>query len=66
MLEHHSIDESEGIDVNKTNEPCRCIICNYNFLKVNFRLHPEVCNGRHIQCKRLWVLMMLQLFLLKE
>ena len=28
---------SKGIDANKTEESCKCIVCNYYFLKLNFR-----------------------------
>ena len=39
---------SEGIDVNKTKESHRYIICNYyHFLRVNFRFQVNVCNGCH-------------------
>ena len=38
----------EGIDVDKTNESCRCIIYNfYYFLKINFRFQLKVCNIYH-------------------
>ena len=35
MLEYDRIYVSEGINVNKTNESCKCIICNYYYF-VNF------------------------------
>ena len=42
MLYHDRIDISERIDINKTNESFKCIICNYcYFLKVNFRFQPK-------------------------
>ena len=47
MLEYDRIGISEGIDDNKTNESRRCIICNYYFLKVNFKFQPKVCDGCH-------------------
>ena len=31
MFSYEKIDVSEGIDVNKTNESCRCIIYNNNY-----------------------------------
>ena len=40
---------SEGIDINKTDGSCDCIICHYwytgNFL--NFRFQPKACHGCH-------------------
>ena len=37
MLEHDKIEMSEGIDINKSNESRKCIICYYcYFLKVKF------------------------------
>ena len=48
MLEYDKIHMSEGMDVNKTNESWKCIICNYYyFLKGNFRFRPKVCDGCH-------------------
>ena len=47
MLEYDRIGIYEGIDDNKTNESRRCIICNYYFLKVNFKFQPKVCDGCH-------------------
>ena len=39
---------SNGIDVNKTNSSCRCVIYKYHyFLKVNFRFQEKVCNSWH-------------------
>ena len=48
MLKYDRIDVSKGIDVNKTNELCRCIICNYYYIfKVNFRFQPKAFGGFH-------------------
>ena len=38
MLQYDRVDDFEGIDINKTNEFHKCVICYYYFLKVNFRL----------------------------
>lgn len=39
-------DVSEGMDVNKTSESCKCFICNYYyFLKVSLRFEARVCDG---------------------
>ena len=47
-LKYDRIDVSKGIDVNKTSESCRCIICNYYYIfKVNFRFQPKVFGGSH-------------------
>ena len=46
MLEYDRIDVSEGIDVNKTNNLCKCIICHlWYFLEINFRFQPKVCDN---------------------
>ena len=38
MLQFHRIDVSEEIDVNKTNESRKCVICSYYyFFKISFR-----------------------------
>ena len=37
---------SKGIDVNKTNQSCKCVICNYPYsLKINFEFQAKVCDG---------------------
>ena len=42
MLKHDRKEMSEVTDVHRTNEPHRCIICNYfYFLKVNLRFQPK-------------------------
>ena len=48
MLEYDRIDISEGIDINKTNEPKECDICHYwYFLDKNYNYEPYLCNGCH-------------------
>ena len=48
MLEYDRIYGSEGIDVNKINNFCECIICLcWYFHEVNFRFQPKICNGCH-------------------
>lgn len=43
MLYNESIDVSEGIVVNKTNESHKCNICGYfYFLKVNSRFLSKI------------------------
>ena len=62
-LWYDRIDVSKVTDVNKTNESCKSIIFNYYyFLKVNFKFQPRVYD----LMQRLWVLIMLRLFLLKK
>ena len=40
---------SHGIDVNKTNDSCECIICHYwYFLEINFRFQLKVGGGCHV------------------
>ena len=47
MLEYDRIDISEGIDINKCEEPSReCSLCNcYYFLDKNFKYGPYLCDG---------------------
>ena len=60
MLEYNRIDISEETDVNITNASKECDICHYWYFKgIVFKHEPY-------QCKKLWVLMMLLLFMLKE
>ena len=45
MLKYNMTNMSQGIDFDQTNEPRKCITCNYYyFLKINFRFQPKVCN----------------------
>ena len=36
MLEYDKIDLSEGIDANKTNGLCECIVCHYWFFSQKY------------------------------
>ena len=48
MLEYDRIDDSEGIEVNKTNASKECDICHYwYFLGKGFRYEPYLYNGCH-------------------
>ena len=48
MLEYDRIDMSKRIDVDKTSESRKCIICNYYYFhKVNFRFKPKVSDSCH-------------------
>ena len=48
MLEYDTIDISEGIDINKSNDKSKeCGICHYwYFLDINFS-YSYLCNGCH-------------------
>ena len=42
------IDDSRGIDVNKTSASKECDICHYwYFLNYSFKFQPNVCNRCH-------------------
>ena len=46
MLKNDRIDNSEGIDVNKTNESKECKFCRYwYFLNKIFSYGPYTCDG---------------------
>ena len=48
MVEYDKIEISEGIDVNKTNEPKEREICHYwCFKDIGFRYEPYLRNGCH-------------------
>ena len=45
MLYYHTIDVSEGIDVNKRSESKESVICHYwDFLNKVFKFRTCVCN----------------------
>ena len=48
MREYDRIDNSEGIDVNKTSASKECDICRYWYFKyIGFKHEPHLCNGWH-------------------
>ena len=48
MLQYQKIDDSEGIDVNKTSTSKEYQLCHYWYCKdVGFRFEEYVCNGCH-------------------
>ena len=48
MLWYKKIDNSEGIDVNKTSASKECEICHYWFFKdVKFKFEEHLCNKCH-------------------
>ena len=48
MLECYRIDVLDGINVSKTDGPCKCIIYHYlHFVYINFRFQAKVCNGSY-------------------
>ena len=48
MLDYDRIDVSEGINLNKTGDPRKFIICQYwHFLWINCRFQAKVCEGCH-------------------
>ena len=56
MLEYDRIDIFEWIDINQTSDSCECIIWYYwYFLKINFRLQSNLCDGCHDLTQKLWV-----------
>ena len=48
MLEYDRIDNSEGIDIKKTNASKECKIWHYWYFKdIGFKYEPHLCNGCH-------------------
>ena len=64
-LENDRIDDSEGIDIHKTEGSRKCIIChNYYLLRINFRFQPKLCDGCLEKIQKSWDLIMLWFLLL--
>ena len=54
ILDYDRIDISNGIHVNNTDSSRKYIICHYwYFLKINFKLQPNVCDGCHDMTKKI-------------
>ena len=68
MLEYNRIDISEEIDIKKKlNASKECKICHYWYFKdLGFKYELYLCNRCHGLMQKLSVLMILQLFILKE
>ena len=48
LISYERIDKSEGIDLNKSKESIKCIICRYYYFKsTSFKYQSYVCNGCH-------------------
>ena len=48
MVEYDRIDNSEGIDIKKTNASKECKIWHYWYFKdIGFKYEPHLCNGCH-------------------
>ena len=48
MLEYDRIDNSEGVDINKTNLSRECVICHYWYFKdIGFKYEKYPSNGCH-------------------
>ena len=46
MLAYERIDNSDGIDVNKSHESKECVLCHYwYFLDKNFSYGRYLCDG---------------------
>ena len=44
MISYERIDCSQGIDLNKSKESVKCMICHYSYFKDVFKYQPYVCN----------------------
>ena len=48
MLQYDRIDNSEGIDINKTSKSKECMLCHYWYFKdIDFKFQPYLCHGCH-------------------
>ena len=67
MLEYDRINVSEGIDVDKSNNSKKCMLCHYwYFLDKNFSYGPYLCDGCYNIMQNLSILKILLLFTLKK
>ena len=47
MIQYERIDNSKGIDFNKTNSSKECMICHYWYFDAGFEYQPYGCNAWH-------------------
>ena len=47
MIQYERIDNSEGIDYNKTIGSKECMICHYWYFDTGLKHQPYVCNACH-------------------
>ena len=47
MIFYERIDCSEFIDLNKSKESVKCMICGYSYFKDGFKYQRYVCNNCH-------------------
>ena len=48
MISYEKIECSEGIDLNKSKESIKCMICRYYYFKsIGFKYQRYFCNGCH-------------------
>ena len=67
MLEYNRLDISEGIDVNKANASKNVIFVIIGILKILIvGTNHILATAVMIYCKKLWILMVLLLFMLME
>ena len=45
MMQLHKIEDSRGIDLNKSDKSKECKIFHYNNFYKGFKSHSEICNG---------------------
>ena len=44
MIQLDKIEDSKGIDLNKTDKSKECKICHYNFFNNGFKSDSSICN----------------------
>ena len=45
MIQLDRIEDSEGIDLDKTDKSKECKICRYNYFDNHFKSDSKICNG---------------------
>ena len=67
MLAYERIDNSDGIDVNKSDESKECTLCHYwYFLDKNFSYGPYLCDGCYNMTQKCNKLKNITIILLKK
>ena len=54
MIQLNKIEDSEWIDLDKTDKSKECEICHYNYFNNGFKSHSKVCNRCNWRLKSFW------------
>ena len=54
MIQLNKIEDSEWIELDKTDKSKECEICHYNYFNNGFKSHSKVCNRCNWRLKSFW------------